>query len=151
MIVLGIAEDDQARAASAPSVPLSDAEAGRIRQIVASQVSPLPTFDVLRAEDPQQPGRGFMLIAVPRSPMGPHAVLVNEALRFPRRNGTTTTYLSEPELADAYRARFAGIQSRFDDLGQYERNLKMAHHWYPRPIPSPLACFRSSDSPKHSR
>jgi hypothetical protein len=123
VIVLGIAEDDQARAASAPGVPLSDAEDGRIRQIVASQVSPLPTFDVLRAEDPQQPGHGFMLIAVPRSPMGPHAVLVNEALRFPRRNGTTTTYLSEPEVADAYRARFTGIQSRFDDLAQYERNL----------------------------
>jgi Putative DNA-binding domain len=123
VIVLGIAEDDQARAASVTSVLLSDAEVGRIRQIVASQVSPLPTFDVLRAEDPQQPGRGFMLIAVPRSPMGPHAVLVNEALRFPRRNGTTTTYLSEPEVADAYRTRLAGIQNRFDDLAQYERNL----------------------------
>ncbi len=123
VIVLGIAEDDQARAASVTSVLLSDAEVGRIRQIVASQVSPLPTLDVLRAEDPQQPGRGFMLIAVPRSPMGPHAVLVNEALRFPRRNGTTTTYLSEPEVADAYRTRLAGIQNRFDDLGQYERNL----------------------------
>lgn len=47
---------------------------------------------------------------------------MNEALRFPRRNGTTT-YLSEPEVADAHRARFAGIQSRFDGLGQHERNL----------------------------
>jgi hypothetical protein len=90
---------------------------------VASQVSPLPTIDVLQVEDPQQLGHGFMLLAVPRSPMGPHAVLVNESLRFPRRNGTTTTYLSEPEAADAYRARFVGIQSRFDDLARYERDL----------------------------
>jgi hypothetical protein len=123
VIVVGIAEDSQARAAAAPGVALSDAEVGRIRQIVASQVSPLPTLDVLQVEDPQHPGHGFMLLAVPRSPMGPHAVLVNQSLRFPKRNGTTTTYLSEPEAADAYRARFVGIQSRFDDLARYERDL----------------------------
>jgi Putative DNA-binding domain len=123
VIVLGIAEDNQARAAAAPGVALSDAEVGRVRQVVASQVSPLPTLDVLQLEDPQHTGHGFMLLAVPRSPMGPHAVLVNESLRFPKRNGTTTTYLSEPEVADAYRARFVGIQSRFDDLARYEREL----------------------------
>jgi hypothetical protein len=123
VIVLGISEDSQARATAAPGVALSDAEAGRVRQIVASQVSPLPTLDVLQVEDPKHPGHGFMLLAVPRSPMGPHAVLVNQLLRFPKRNGATTTYLSEPEVADAYRARFIGIQSRFDDLAQYERDL----------------------------
>jgi Putative DNA-binding domain len=123
VVVLGIAEDNQARAAAAPGVALSDAEVGRIRQVVASQVSPLPTLDVLQLEDPQHAGYGFILLAVPRSPMGPHAVLVNESLRFPKRNGTTTTYLSEPEVADAYRARFVGIQSRFDDLARYEREL----------------------------
>jgi hypothetical protein len=48
---------------------------------------------------------------------------VNESLRFPKRNGTTTTYLSEPEVATVYRARFVGIQSRFDDLARYERDL----------------------------
>jgi hypothetical protein len=64
-----------------------------------------------------------MLLSVPRSSMGPHAVLVNESLRFPKRNGTITTYLSEPEVADAYRARFVGLQSRFDDLERYERDL----------------------------
>jgi hypothetical protein len=123
VIVLGVAEDDQARASAAPGVALSDDEVGRVRLIVASQVAPLPTFDVLPAEDPQQRGRGFLLIAVLRSPMGPHAVLVNESLRFPRRNGTTTTYLSELEVAEAYRARFGGIQSRFDDLERCEREL----------------------------
>jgi Putative DNA-binding domain len=123
VIVLGIVEDDQARAAAAPGVALSDAEVGRVQQIVASQVAPIPTLDVRQVDDPQHAGHGFMLLAVPRSPMGPHAVLVNESLRFPKRNGTTTTYLSEPEVADAYRARFVGIQSRFDDLARYERDL----------------------------
>jgi hypothetical protein len=45
VIVLGIAEDNQARAAAALGVALSDGEVGRLRQIVASLVSPLPTFD----------------------------------------------------------------------------------------------------------
>jgi Schlafen, AlbA_2 len=69
VIVLGIAEDDQARAAAAPGVALSDGEVGRVRQVVASQVSPLPTLDVLQVEDPQRPKYGFLLLAVPRSPM----------------------------------------------------------------------------------
>lgn len=123
LLVLGIAEDDQARAAAAPGVALSDEEDRRIHLIAAAQVAPSPTFDVLQIENPQQSGHGFMLIAVPRSPMGPHAVLVNEGLRFPRRSGTTTIYLSEPEVASAYRARFAGLQSRFDDLTRYEHDL----------------------------
>jgi hypothetical protein len=69
LIIGGIAEDDQARAAAAPGVALSDAEERRIRQIVAAQVVPLPVFDVVRVEDPAQPGHGLVLIAVPRSPL----------------------------------------------------------------------------------
>jgi len=39
--------------------------------------------------------------------MAPHAVLINEGkgLRYPRRNGASIRYLSEPEVAAAYRAR----------------------------------------------
>jgi len=123
VILLGIEEDDQARACAAPGVPLSDAEVGRMRQVVASQVSPLPLFDVLQVEDPAQPGHGFVVLAVPRSPAAPHAVLVNEALRFPRRNGATITYLSEPEVAHAYAARLAGIVERGEAIGRLEREL----------------------------
>jgi Putative DNA-binding domain len=73
LIIGGIAEDDQARAAAAPGVALSDAEERRIRQIVASHVVPLPVFDVVRVEDPGRPGHGLVLIAVPRNPLAPHA------------------------------------------------------------------------------
>lgn len=107
LLILGIEEDDQARARAAPGVALSDAEERRIRQVVGSNVVPMPVMDVLPIEDPDSPGRGLMLIAVPRSPLAPHAVLVSEGLRYPKRNGATTRYLSEPEVADAYRARFA--------------------------------------------
>jgi hypothetical protein len=43
VVVLGITEDSQARAVAAPGVALSDGEIGRMRQIVASLVFPLPT------------------------------------------------------------------------------------------------------------
>lgn len=118
VIVIGISEDESARAASAPGVDITDAELSRIRQIVAAGVSPMPAFDVLPVVDdggpePQLP-HGFVLIAVPRSPLAPHAVLINEGLRFPARNGATTRYLSEPEVAIAYRERLTGAARQAD-------------------------------------
>ncbi|MFF5303489.1 helix-turn-helix domain-containing protein [Streptomyces sp. NPDC013161] len=123
VLLLGVAEDDQARAAELPGVALSDGEVLRYRSIVADLVHPLPTFDVRQIEDPDRPGHGFLMIAVPRSPSAPHGVLVNEGLRYPRRNGASITYLSEAEVAAAYQDRFARRQTRHDDLLRYERAL----------------------------
>lgn len=120
LLILGIEEDDQARACAAPGVVLSDAEERRIRQIVGSNVVPMPVIDVLRVQDPASPGHGLILIAVPRSPLAPHAVLVNEGLRYPKRNGAATRYLSEPEVADAYRGRFASVHRQEDRAGEIE-------------------------------
>ncbi len=120
LLVLGIEEDDQARATAAPGLELSEADERRIRQIVGSQVVPMPVLDVLRVEDPDRPGYGLVLIAVPRSPLAPHAVVVNDGLRYPRRNGATTRYLSEPEVADAYRERFARPRRQADRAREIE-------------------------------
>jgi Schlafen, AlbA_2 len=140
VILIGIDEDERARATAAPGVEVSDAERGRIRQIVASQVSPFPTFDVEMISDEAEvdsagisspatdahgagarPAHGFMMIAVVRSPSAPHAVLVDNSLRFPKRNGATTRYLSEPEVAAAYADRAAGaarLGDRVAEVGQ---------------------------------
>lgn len=123
VLLLGVAEDDQARAAELPGVALSDSEVLRYRNIVADQVHPLPTFDIRQIEDPNQPGHGFLMIAVPRSPSAPHGVLVNEGLRYPRRNGASIIYLTEAEVAAAYQDRFTRRQTRHDDLLRYERDL----------------------------
>jgi Putative DNA-binding domain len=120
LLVLGIGEDDQACAVSAPGVLLADAEERRIRQIVGSRVVPLPVLDFLHIEDQPGSGHGLMLIAVPRSPLAPHAVIVNDGLRYPRRNGATTRYLSEPEVATAYRDRFAATHRQADRAQQAE-------------------------------
>jgi predicted HTH transcriptional regulator len=120
LLAVGIGEDDQARAFTAPGVALIEADERRIRQIVASRVVPMPVMDVIRVEDPAMPGHGFVLIAVPRSPLAPHAVVVNEALRYPRRNGATARYLSEPEVAAAYRERFAAVRRQTDRSQEIE-------------------------------
>jgi len=123
LIIIGIDEDAQARAGEATPVPLADDEVARIRQIVGSLISPVPTIDVYllpdtgsAAEDDKAARTGFIMIAVGRSLAAPHAVLVNDALRYPRRNGATTRYLSEPEVAEAYRARLAGLGAQADRL-----------------------------------
>jgi predicted HTH transcriptional regulator len=77
LIVAGIEEDDQARATKASGVALVEADERRIRQIVGSQVVPMPVVDIFRVEDPARPGHGFVLIAVARSPLAPNAVMVN--------------------------------------------------------------------------
>jgi len=108
VIVLGVAEDEHARASAAPGVALSDAYRNQILQIVASSVAPVPLFEVRMVADGADGSRGFVLIAVERSAAAPHAVAVGTTLRYPRREGTITRYLTEPEVADAYRTRLAG-------------------------------------------
>jgi Schlafen, AlbA_2 len=135
ILVLGIEEDKQARAAAAPGVPISDAEIRRMHQIVASLVAPLPAFDILAVPEPGKTDHGFLVVAVPPSPFAPHAVLAGVGLRFPRRNGTTTRYLSEPEVATAYRERFARAEGQAVRAGKIEEaamgRLKRAddHIW----------------------
>jgi hypothetical protein len=117
LIVIGVQEDDQARAASAPGVPLSDDETRRMTQIIAG-ISPLPVVEIRAIPSAADPNHGFYLLAVPRSPRGPHAVPVNGGLRYPKRNGSTIRYLSEPEVADAYRQRASGGQNQTDRLDE---------------------------------
>jgi hypothetical protein len=121
LLVLGIEEDRQARAVAAPGVSVSDCEVRRILQIVGSLVVPLPVFEPLPVLKPGETGHGFLAVAVLRSPLAPHAVIVNQGLRYPRRNGTTTRYLSEPEVASAYRERLAGAQRQTAHVEEIER------------------------------
>jgi hypothetical protein len=56
---------------------------------------------------------------VPPSSLRPHAVRKDRDLRYPLRDGTTTRWLSEPEVADMYRDCFtvaAGQERRIDKI-----------------------------------
>jgi len=120
VIVLGIAEKDGAAAKLTP-VALSEAEVLRMRQIVTSNVAPVPRFDIHRVPESDGATTGFYLIAVPRSSDAPHAVRVNDALKYARRDGARTRWLSESEVADAYRSRFQQAASQVERLDQIFR------------------------------
>jgi hypothetical protein len=119
VILLGVEEDEHAIATATPGVALGDHERNRMLQILASGVAPLPALDILPVTSADDDARGWWVLAVPRSTRSPHAVLVNDGFRFPVRNGTTIRYLSEPEVAAAYRRRdrHAGeLTARLEDL-----------------------------------
>ncbi len=122
VILVGV-QDEHATASGVPGVEVTDDVINRIRQVVAGGVTPLPQFDVFGVQDPGQASRGVLVIAVPRSPTRPHGVLINEGLRFPRRNGATIAYLAEPEVADAYRERFRRADDADRTLRQYEASV----------------------------
>lgn len=125
LVVIGVQEDVQARASATPGVEITDGEIGRIRQVVASLTAPMPHLDVIPVLDPTLgEGRGFLVLAIPRSNLAPHAVMINNGLRYPRRNGATTRYLTEPEVASAYRDRLLGLAEQGQRLHDLEATVR---------------------------
>jgi hypothetical protein len=112
-LILGVAETDGA-ATAAPGVTLSEAEVLRMQQILASNVAPHCVVRMHRVE--RTSSDGFFVIEIPRSAEAPHAVRVGNALRYPRRDGLGIRWLSESELADTYRDRFARAKVQVESL-----------------------------------
>lgn len=129
LIVLGVAEDEHARASATPRVALSDAYRNQLLQVLASSVAPVPLFDVRMVADGGDARRGFVIIAVERSAAAPHAVAVGTNLRYPRREGTITRYLTEPEVADAYRTRWPGTRAPTNGCRKSGRTESHALMW----------------------
>ncbi|GLI03808.1 AlbA family DNA-binding domain-containing protein [Phytohabitans aurantiacus] len=124
VIVLGIDEDDQARASGYSPVDTTDEECRRLRQTVYGNLFPMPAFDVVPVEDPKNPGMGFLVIWVARTAGAPHAFAPQgTGLHYPRRIGTEKDWLSEAEVAEAYRARFAGLADRLARVTEVEGEL----------------------------
>ena len=116
LIIIGIRDENDVAVELTP-VELVDGEEGRLRQTAAGNLAPHLAFEtrIVRTED--DPDRGYYLLIVPPSPLRPHAVRKDRDLRYPRRDGATTRWLSESEVADLYRDRFqliAGQTERLD-------------------------------------
>jgi hypothetical protein len=105
LIVIGIRDENDVAVELTP-VELVDGEEARMRQIAAGNIVPHLVFDVRVLVSEDDPGRGYYLLIVPPSSLRPHAVRKGRDLRYPLRHGTTTRWLSEPEVADMYRDRF---------------------------------------------
>ncbi|MFC1432731.1 helix-turn-helix domain-containing protein [Streptacidiphilus sp. N1-3] len=131
VLVLGMAEVSGVPS-KARDVDLDDRHLRHMQQVVSSNTAPPVRYEVLRKENPSSPGHGFMLLTVPRSPYGPHAITVPPAkasqhvLRYPRRSGSKTDWLSEATVATAYRERFLQGGAREERLAEVERNLLVA-------------------------
>ncbi|QIY68887.1 helix-turn-helix domain-containing protein [Streptomyces sp. RLB1-33] len=127
VLVLGFAEDRRTSIPSAVTpVELTDGKLRQIRQAIASNLRPTPRIELLTK--PDQPGshQGILLIAVPRSLDAPHAVVEQTRLAYPRRNGSTTTWLTEAEIATAYRRRFEQLADRRDRIARIDHDVEGA-------------------------
>ncbi|MFI6883853.1 helix-turn-helix domain-containing protein [Streptosporangium canum] len=117
----------------------------RIRNAVAARVHPMPRLAMREVANPNIPGQGFLLISIPPSSQAPHAVSnpaqKNESpLRWPRRHGADKVWLSESEIAAAYRRRIMAADDQADRLRELEHQAVMAaamtsaRQGYPRPL-----------------
>jgi Putative DNA-binding domain len=105
LIVIGIRDENDVAAEPTP-VELVDGEEGRLRQTAAGNLAPYVPFEIRVVQTSEEQERGYYLLIVPPSSLRPHAVRQDRNLRYPRRDGTTTRWLSEAEVADMYRDRF---------------------------------------------
>ena len=119
-VILGI-EDVETVATNLHPVPLTDAEELRMRQIVAGNVAPHVPFAIHPVPTVANPADGYYVLEIPRSPAAPHAVVVNNGLRYPRRDGASTRWLIESEVADAYRNRYASAHQQEERLAEVRR------------------------------
>ncbi|MEU9575336.1 ATP-binding protein [Streptomyces massasporeus] len=141
LLVLGMAEDK-----GVPSkvfdVDLDDRHLRHIRQVVANNTAPPVAYEAIAVPNPEAPDNGFLLLAVPRSPAGPHAATApptkpsRDALRYPRRGSSKTEWLTETDVATAYRARYTAAAERDERLLKVEEDLvdALAHRDTPHLI-----------------
>lgn len=104
-----------------------------LRQYAASWVFPVVPFGVEPLLMEGENGKGLCLITVPRSPSAPHGVRHpddKDYLRFPYRAGADTRYMTESQLADAYRSRMrdaAAQDARLEAVGR-EGRARLSRH-----------------------
>ena len=127
LIIIGIAEDSGGCAIALTPVdpdPHGSEETTRIYQVAGSKIRPYPEIAVRKINSTTEPGKVFYIISVPPSNWGPHGVLIGDhALRWPRRSGTSRRWLSESEIADAYRQRHGKEEDQIDQAHEIHREM----------------------------
>ncbi|MGI5165659.1 AlbA family DNA-binding domain-containing protein [Spirillospora sp. CA-253888] len=127
ILVIGVDEDANSVPQAVPGVDTTDNERLRLRSLLLD-VSPHLPVDVIPLENPADPGRGVMIVVVERSALAPHALLdvspqthhKDGWVRYPIRNGASTRWMQEPEVATRYRDRFAEARSTREQVDEVE-------------------------------
>ncbi|GAA1836000.1 hypothetical protein GCM10009795_096480 [Nocardioides hankookensis] len=115
LLLIGIKDAADVAVEATPTVTDPVALEQRLRRAVLNYASPVPQFQCIPI--PAAAGGHYMAIIVPPSPAAPHAVRGapgndQRPLHYPVRDGSTTRYLLEHEVADRYRLRAAGHSER---------------------------------------
>jgi hypothetical protein len=117
LVIIGIRDENDVAVELTP-VDLIDGEEARIRQTAAGNIAPYLNFGIRVVVSEDDPSTGYYLLIVPPSTLRPHAVRKDQDLRFPRRDGTTKRWLTEPEVADAYRDRYRLATGQVERVAQ---------------------------------
>ncbi|TDC89581.1 ATP-binding protein [Actinomadura sp. 7K507] len=135
-LIVGVREDgDQAIPEAITKVDVTDGERQRLYAVLTNTAPhPLPV-DIVPVNDPDDPGRGVLLVLVERSALAPHTVLDTREkvhhrdgwLRYPIRNGAATRWMQEPEIATRYRDRFTHGRSVQDRVSEVEIECLLAY------------------------
>lgn len=133
VLVLGLAEaDGVASHVRGVSGSLEQHE-GRLRSWIRSRVEPY--LDGVEIHGVPGAGVGCILVVVAQSPRRPHAVVPmsdNDSLKYARRVGRHTDWLSEAQVADLYRERFSGgreVAARLEVLDEDARAALVRRRW----------------------
>jgi hypothetical protein len=107
LLVFGVSEENEA-AKALVGVPTGERERQRLRALVWSHIRPL--VDGVKVEaltESADDERGLLVVSVPASPDAPHIVGDKNEMGVPFRDGTDTRWMSEHQVEQAYRDRFA--------------------------------------------
>lgn len=130
LILVGVTETDEVADGVEP-VAVDDEFSKKLYAAAAAWLAPTAEFGVHFVPKADDAKRGFYLITVPRSPSAPHAVRTiqgKDALRFPRRFSSRTNFMTESEIAEAYRNRFRGMEEQGERLETVLSNGRMRLH-----------------------
>lgn len=129
VIVSGISDSDGLPGKLLGFAGSLDDHEGRVRSVIRSHIwPPLDGVELVPVRDPGSTA-GAVLIVVPASARAPHAVQPHadaEALKYARRVGRHTEWLSETQVADLYRARFTSAMSQSDRAAHILDDLRGA-------------------------
>lgn len=132
VILIGMV-DANAIPSKVVEVDLSDAVKRRINESAAQRIFPMPQYAVRMVPNPatitDKVPKGFILIIIPPSSHAPHAVIRpgdKGIIRWPRRHGSKKIWLSESEIAAAYRRRFTAAADQVQRLTEVREEMRNA-------------------------
>lgn len=111
LLLIGVEENGGVASATTPFAADPDAESQRLARALVNHAAPVPR--VAWVTIPAAAGGQYLAVIVPPSPLAPHAVTGQRGdsrrpLHWFVRDGADTRPVSEPEVAERYRARFRG-------------------------------------------